>query len=85
MLTNSGYTWHIEKTKNNLDTLVINGKYIHSRFNPLIEGGNFKSNPNNLVLIFGLGLAYHVNNIIKNNPGSAFIIYEPIKEIFDLG
>ena len=85
MSTNTGHTWRIEKTKDNLDTLIINEKYIHSKFNPLNEAVDFSSKPNALILIFGLGLAYHVNNIIKNNPESAFLIFEPVKDIFDLG
>lgn len=80
----SNYNWSIEKSKENHDILIINGKYIHSKFSPLKEANDFIFQKKNLIVIFGLGLAYHVNNIIKNNPESYFIIYEPLQEIFDL-
>ncbi len=80
----SNYKWSIDKSKDNKDILIINGKYIHSKFSPLKEANDFIFQGKNLIIIFGLGLAYHVNNIIKNNPDSYFIIYEPFSEIFDL-
>lgn len=73
----------LEKTKNNLDTLIINNKYIHSKFNPEKESSNIIFNGKNIITIFGAGLCYHINNIIKNNRDSIFIVYEPIKEIFN--
>ncbi len=60
--------WSIEKSKDNNDILKINGRYIHSRFSPQKEASDFILSGKNLILIFGVGLAYHLNNIVKNNP-----------------
>lgn len=78
------YNFSTEKSKDNNEILIINGKYIHSKFTPLKEADDFIFKEKNLIVIFGIGFAYHVNNILKNNPGSYFIIYEPYQDIFDL-
>ncbi|MBN2545358.1 MAG: motility associated factor glycosyltransferase family protein [Spirochaetes bacterium] len=75
--------WQILKSKDNHDILIINNKYIHSKISPLNEADNFIHQGKNLIIIFGIGLAYHIKNIIKNNYNSYFIIYEPYKEIYD--
>ncbi len=74
----------IEKSKDGNDILLINDKYIHSKFTPLKEANDFNFKGVNLIVIFGIGFAYHVNNIIRNNPDSFFIIFEPIHDIYDL-
>jgi hypothetical protein len=71
------------KSKDNNDILVINGIYIHSKYSPLKEASSIKYDGKNIVLIFGFGLGYHVENIISNNPDCLFIIYEPLKNIYD--
>ena len=76
--------WSIEKSKDNNDILKINGLLIHSKFFPQKEASDFIFNDKNLILIFGIGLGYHINNIIKNNPHSIFIIFEPYHEILKL-
>jgi len=76
--------FEIIKSKDNNDILVINGKSIHSKFFPLKEAKDIKYPGKNLILIFGLGFAYHVNNLINNNPQSIFIIFEPITDIYKL-
>ena len=78
----SFFSFKIEKSRNNKDILIINDKYIHSKFDPEAEAKNFIYKGKNLIIIFGVGLGYGINNIISNNPDSIFIIYEPIKEIF---
>lgn len=77
------YDLKIEKSKDNKDILLINGKYIHSKFSPGNEADHFQHEGQNLIAIYGFGFGYHVNNIIKNNPKSLFIIYEPLKEVFE--
>ena len=78
------YKWKKEESKDNQDILIINNKYIHSKFSPSKEGENFVYKGRYLIVIFGIGFAYHINNIIKNNPDSIFIIFEPFQQIFEL-
>ncbi len=80
----SSFFYKIEKSKTGLDTLTINNISIHSKFNPINEAENFIYSGKNLILIFGIGLGYHINNIIKNNSESIFIIYEPLQDILSL-
>ncbi|HOJ65189.1 MAG TPA: DUF115 domain-containing protein [Spirochaetota bacterium] len=75
---------NIEKAKSRFDTLLINNKYIHSKYNPEKEADNIVFENKNIISIFGAGLCYHINNIIKNNSESIFIVYEPVEEIFNL-
>ena len=80
----SSFFYKIEKSKCGLDTLTINNISIHSKFNPNNEADNFIYEGKNLILIFGIGLGYHIKNILKNNSNSIFIIYEPISTILSL-
>jgi hypothetical protein len=80
----SFFSYQFEKSRNNKDILLINGKYIHSKFAPEKEGENFIFQGKNLIAIFGIGFGYHVENILKNNKDSIFIIYEPIEEMLEL-
>jgi len=71
----------IEKSKDGLDILVVNERYINSKFAPLCEASNIVYSGKNLICIFGLGLGYGLHNILKNNPESIIIVYEPIGEL----
>lgn len=75
------YPYSLEKSKNGRDILKINNRYIHSKFAPEKEAQNITYPGRNLIAVFGLGLAYHVNNLISANPESLFIVYEPHPEI----
>ncbi|MCG8570070.1 MAG: DUF115 domain-containing protein [Spirochaetes bacterium] len=78
----SSYPFLISTHTNGKEVLQINGKMIHSRYHPEKEGENFKYPGNHLIAVFGIGLGYHLANIIKNNPQSYFIIYEPHEQLY---
>lgn len=75
---------HIEKSKSGLFTAKFNNKYIHSKYDPLKESKQFiqqnmeliKEKPN--ILLYGIGLGYHISEII-NNMNKEAILY-----VFDL-
>jgi hypothetical protein len=73
----------IEKNKNSMDILSIDGISIHSRYAPEKEAEKVIAEGRCCFAIFGLGLAYHVNNISANNPHSIYIVFEPCNEIFE--
>jgi hypothetical protein len=78
----------VEKSKNNLLTLKKDGKYIHSKYDPLKEAekiiNDYSKEIENYEYIFfyGVGLGYHIENFIKKYPEKKIILYEPDKEIF---
>lgn len=57
--------------------------YIHSKYNPLEEAKKIISNYSvelekyKHVLFYGIGLGYHINEVIKEFPQLSFSIYEP--------
>ena len=73
----------ILKAKNGLDTLQINGKFIHSAYRPDSDGANVRLDKHKLYILFGVGLGYMAANIIRNNPGASLIIFEPLSELAD--
>ncbi len=76
--------YRIEKSKDNLDILIINDRYINSRFNPSSEANSVVYEGRNLICIFGLGFGYGLNNILKNNKESIIVVFEPVEEILTL-
>ncbi|HNZ26042.1 MAG TPA: DUF115 domain-containing protein [Spirochaetota bacterium] len=77
------HSYKIEKSKSSFDTLVFDGRYVHSKYRPEREGEDQRFIAKSLVSIFGVGLAYSALNLIKNNQESIFIIFEPIKVFYD--
>lgn len=72
---------NIVETKDNLVTLrykyIEKEYYIHSKYKPLEEAKKFAEGVNKLtgnVLVFGLGLAYHIEEIIKKASAEARIL-----------
>ncbi|WP_238916537.1 6-hydroxymethylpterin diphosphokinase MptE-like protein [Clostridium sp. YIM B02555] len=74
---------NIEKSKSGLFTAKFNNKYIHSKYDPIKESKQFiqqnidlitdKSN----ILLYGIGLGYHVNEIVDNmNNQSILYVFE---------
>lgn len=64
--------YELEKSKNNDYTIKVNGKYIHSRYNPQKEAEQFiKSNVDlfkkDKVLIYGIGLGYHIVEALRKD------------------
>lgn len=66
---------------------TLNGKHIHSRYNPLVEGRLFtmilEKETFDTVFIMGLGLGYHIDEIIEQYPDKNKIIYEPNLQVFE--
>ncbi|KEH98106.1 motility associated factor glycosyltransferase family protein [Clostridium massiliodielmoense] len=79
----------LECIKENLYTIKYNNKYIHSKFNPIIESERFISrykyieNKKNIV-VYGLGLGYHIETIIKVNNTAKIYIFEANNKIIEI-
>ena len=62
----------IETTKEGSPTILINGNYVHSRFNPVREAERFIgqeiSSEAGFVIFAGFGLAYHIESFLKKYP-----------------
>ena len=71
-------------------TLKMKEHYIHSKYNPIMEGKkisssiNFSYAPDSYFCFLGLGLAYHVESFIKENQNVNLILVEPDIFIFIL-
>ncbi len=71
-------------------TLKIKEHYIHSKYNPIMEGKkisssiNFSYAPDSYFCFLGLGLAYHVESFINENQNVNLILVEPDIFIFIL-
>jgi hypothetical protein len=76
--------YKIEKSRNGLDIITIDGKLIHSKFQPEQEASNFKIDGKNVIAVFGIGIGYHITNIVSNNPESIIIVYDPFEDIREL-
>lgn len=62
--------YELEKAKDGNYTLKCDGKYIHSKYNPIKEAEQFVSGNSyllskNKILVYGIGLGYHINEILK--------------------
>lgn len=73
----------IEQSKSGLVTAKFNNKYIHSKYDPLKESKQFIQQNINIItnksniLLYGIGLGYHVNEIIDNmNTQSVLYVFE---------
>ena len=63
-----GYTIEKVLSKNNLETIRVNNLFLHSKFNPIQEANKFVENkyaPHQLHVVFGYGLGYIVEELIK--------------------
>ncbi|GIN64068.1 hypothetical protein J27TS8_40610 [Robertmurraya siralis] len=64
--------------------------YLHSKYDPIKESvrilNKYKQDlvKYNYVIIFGLGLGYHVETIVKEFPNKNYYLYEPDMEIFKI-
>ena len=73
----------ILKAKNGQDTLLIDGKYIHSAYRPDSDGMNLKLDTNKIYFLFGVGLGYMAANIVRHNSNTSLILYEPMSALAD--
>lgn len=70
--------WELIKARNGRETLLLNGIYLYSKYDPEKEVSVFishelKSNYNKFI-VFGLGLGYHIEKILDEVP-TALIKY----------
>lgn len=79
----------LEQSKCGVMTLKYDNKYIHSKYDPIRESEQFiKSNEELLkekvIVIYGLGLGYHVNAILKRKSDNPIIyIFEWNDEVIN--
>ncbi|MFJ8257654.1 motility associated factor glycosyltransferase family protein [Peribacillus asahii] len=80
----------VELSRKGVPTLKINmdGKthYIHSKYDPQMEAERLITGINDLneynhVLLIGIGLGYHLEELLKKYPDMKFSIYEPNIEV----
>ncbi|MGL4452589.1 MAG: 6-hydroxymethylpterin diphosphokinase MptE-like protein [Sarcina sp.] len=79
----------VEKTKNGLETLKYNKKYLHSKYDPLKEAKTFIESKKNLLekdiaVVLGSGLGYHINEILNRGYNGKIIVFEYSSEILSL-
>ena len=92
-IENNKYEGMLEYTKDGNKTIQVenNGKklYLHSKYSPIKEAEkyykDFKVRYGTLVICFGFGLSYYVEELSKKiNKTDDIIVYEPDKELFDI-
>ncbi len=79
-----------EATKTEIPTLKINTEkgsfYLHSKYDPLKEAGNliknFKADEHDIIVILGLGLGYHLFELVKKYPDNLFMVIENDNNIY---
>lgn len=64
--------WQVERAKNNEWTLRLNGYYLYSQYHPKKDAEIFiaqELHPSSqIIILFGLGLGYHVQALQEKNP-----------------
>ncbi|OOM75016.1 hypothetical protein CLPUN_34530 [Clostridium puniceum] len=79
----------VEKSKNGSLTLKYENRYVHSKYDPIIESEQFASGNLDLIkkpiiLLYGLGLGYHIDAIVKKmNSDSILYVFEWNKILVD--
>lgn len=78
------------KDKNKTLAVINDGKkyFMHSSYYPLKESQEwaeeFEFNNDSIILVYGIGLGYHVNFLLDRlNLDNRLILIEPSKEIFE--
>ncbi|XJZ26947.1 motility associated factor glycosyltransferase family protein [Bacillota bacterium Lsc_1132] len=69
--------FQLENTKTGMKTVKMSGYYLHSKYNPIREAENFAGcfyKPNHLHILFGFGLGYITNELIKILTENEFLI-----------
>lgn len=66
--------WKIDEARNGQKTLMLNGKYIYSKYNPQKDVEKFLENEikpfSKKFLMIGVGIGYHIDYILKNIPNA---------------
>lgn len=80
----------VEESKEGIPTLKIKFKekyqYLHSKYRPSQDASRlldkYKEDGTSLVLFWGVGLGYHIDEYMTMFPNRKFLIYEPNEEVF---
>lgn len=67
-----------EKTKSGLVTIKYDNKYVHSKYDPIRESeqfadGNIELLSKPIVVVYGLGLGYHIDAMVKKLESSSIL------------
>ena len=61
---------------------------LHSLYDPVAEAKTlvnaFKGDGQGIIVVFGLGLGYHVNELLKRFPGARIVVVEAVPEIYEI-
>lgn len=76
----------VEKSRSGAYTIKYNNKYIHSKYDPIKECTVLINKyeylfQDSIVVVYGLGLGYHVEEILKRNPMIKIYVFEDSNEI----
>lgn len=77
----------LEETKSGLTTIKYNKKYIHSKYYPIRESnqfanGNMELIKNPIIVLYGIGLGYHVEAIVNRmDVNSILYVFEWNEEL----
>lgn len=77
----------LEKSRSGLETLKYNNKYIHSKYDPISEANmfaksNIKENENDIIVVYGLGLGYHIKALVDLiSENSVIYVFEYNQEL----
>ena len=69
--------YELERAKDGNYTIKCNGKYMHSKYNPIKEAEQFLENSGELlqknkIVVYGIGLGYHIIEILKKYSGMIY-------------
>lgn len=75
-------------TRNHLPTLRFQGRLLHSLYDPVAEAERMvmplvEAKPE-LIVLFGLGLGYHLNALRGKLKNSEILVYEPYAEVYQV-
>jgi len=75
-----------EMSRAGLPTLQIDGNYIHSKFDPKREATRFIDNEISreagIVIFAGMGLGYHIEELITTDNSTEILVIEPDRDLF---
>ncbi|MEG1256002.1 6-hydroxymethylpterin diphosphokinase MptE-like protein [Clostridium sp.] len=80
----------IIKTKTSYPTIKYNNLYLHSKYDPIDEAVKFiepysKVLKGDIILIYGIGLGYHIEECLKkSNKNSKIVIFELNEELINI-
>lgn len=79
----------VEESKCGVATLKYNNRYIHSKYDPIKESKILVDKyeylvKENIILVYGLGLGYHIEEISNRNPNACIYVFEGRNDVIDI-